>query len=110
MNYSQAEIWGIIAGLGVGTLLLRYSFLGLVGRRELPEWALRHLRYTPVAVLPGLIAPQIFFPPANDGVTDPARLAAAVLTLAVGYVTKSAVWAIVVGFGALMGLQALMGG
>lgn len=110
MDYSQAQIWAIIVGLGVGTLTLRFSFLGLIGRRELPEWVLRHLRYTPVAVLPGLIAPQVFFPPANDGVTDPLRLAAAAVTLAVGYFTKSVLWAICAGFGTLMGLMALMGG
>lgn len=109
MAYSQLQIWGIVAGLGVGTFLLRYSFLGLVGRRELPDWALRHLRYTPVAVLPGLVAPQIFFPPANDGITDPARLAAAIVTLAVGYVTKSTLWAIAAGFAVLMGLTTLLG-
>lgn len=110
MDYSQAQIWAIIVGLGVGTLTLRFSFLGLIGRRQLPDWVLRHLRYTPVAVLPGLIAPQVFFPPANDGVTDPARLAAAAVTLAVGYFTKSVIWAIGAGFATLMGLMALMGG
>jgi len=109
MDYSQAQIWAIIVGLGVGTLALRFSFLGLIGRRQLPDWALRHLRYTPVAVLPGLVAPQVFFPPANDGVTDPARLAAAAVTLVVGYYTKSVLWAIGTGFATLMGLTALMG-
>jgi len=109
MDYSQAQIWAIIAGLGLGTLTLRFSFLGLIGRRQLPDWVLRHLRYTPVAVLPGLVAPQVFFPPANDGVTDPARLAAAAVTLLVGYYTKSVVWAIGAGFATLMGLLALTG-
>jgi len=110
MAYSQAQIWIIILGLGVGTLTLRFSFLGLIGRRQLPDWVLRHLRYTPVAVLPGLVAPQVFFPPANDGVTDPLRLAAAGVTLAVGYYTKSVVWAIAAGFATLTGLTALSGG
>lgn len=109
MDYSQAQIWALIVGLGLGTLTLRFSFLGLIGRRQLPDWALRHLRYTPVAVLPGLITPQVFFPSANDGVTDPARLAAAAVTLAVGYYTKSVIWAIGAGFAALMGLLALTG-
>lgn len=109
MDYSQAQIWAIIVGLGLGTLTLRFSFLGLIGRRQLPDWVLRHLRYTPVAVLPGLVAPQVFFPPANDGVTDPARLVAAAVTLVVGYYTRSVVWAIAAGFATLMGLLALTG-
>ncbi|MCC5969614.1 MAG: AzlD domain-containing protein [Pararhodobacter sp.] len=110
MDYSQLQIWAIILGLGVGTVTLRFSFLGLIGRRHLPEWVLRHLRYTPVAVLPGLVAPQVFFPAATGGETDPARLAAAAVTLAVGYFTKSVLWAIAAGFATLMGLMALAGG
>ena len=109
MDYSQAQIWAIILGLGVGTLALRFSFLGLIGRRQLPEWVLRHLRYTPVALIPGLIAPQILFPPANEGVTDPLRLAAAAVTLAVGYKTRSVLWAIMAGFTTLIALMALAG-
>jgi len=107
MDYSTLQIWTIIVGMGIGTLALRFSFLGLIGRRELPEWVLRHLRYTPVAVLPGLVAPQVFFPAANDGVTDPLRLIAATVTLAVGYWTRSVLWAILAGFSTLMGLMAL---
>jgi len=109
MEYSQTQIWVVILGLGLGTLMLRFSFLGLVGRRQMPEWVLRHLRYTPVAVIPGLMAPQIFFPAANDGVTDPLRLVAAAVTLAVGYRTRSVLWAIVAGFATLMALMALAG-
>ena len=75
MTYSDAQIWTIIVLLGVGTFLIRFSFLGLIGSRKLPEWALRHLRYTPVAVLPGLVAPLVLFPAATDGNPDPARLA-----------------------------------
>ena len=62
MSYSDGQIWTIIAMMGVGTYLIRFSFLGLVGNRKLPEWALRHLRYTPVAVLPGLVAPLVLMP------------------------------------------------
>jgi branched-subunit amino acid transport protein len=51
---SVAAVWGVILALGVGTFLIRFSFLGLIGRKPLPEWVLRHLRYTAVAVLPAL--------------------------------------------------------
>ena len=50
-HYSKPEIWLIIVVMGIGTFFLRYSFLGLIGNRPLPEWALRYLRYTAVAVL-----------------------------------------------------------
>ena len=49
---SDATIWFIIVVLGIGTFLIRFSFLGIVGRRPLPPVILRLLRYTPVAVIP----------------------------------------------------------
>ncbi|MEK6215753.1 MAG: AzlD domain-containing protein, partial [Boseongicola sp.] len=82
MNYSSAEIWFIVAVMGVGTYLIRFSFLGLIGDRKMPDWVLRHLRYTPVAVLPGLVAPLVLWPAATGGDPDPARLIAAATTLA----------------------------
>lgn len=98
MTYSDTEIWLIVALLGAGTFLIRFSFLGLVGDRDLPPWLLRHLRYTAVTILPALVAPIILWPAANGGETDPARLAAAAVAVGVGYGTKSPIWAIVTGF------------
>ena len=34
MSYSPAEIWTIIALLGIGTFLIRFSFLGIIGARQ----------------------------------------------------------------------------
>ncbi len=85
MSYSDATVWTIIAIMGIGTYLIRFSFLGLIGERRMPEWVLRHLRYTPVAVLPGLVAPLVVWPDATGGSPDPARMAAALVTLAVSW-------------------------
>lgn len=101
MDYSKAEIWLIIVVLGIGTFFLRYSFLGLIGNRALPDWALRYLRYTPVAVLPGLVAPLVLWPSATQGEIDPARLIAAGATVLVGIVTRNTLAAILGGLGAL---------
>lgn len=108
---SVGAVWGIILALGVGTFLLRFSFLGAIGRKQLPEWVLRHLRYTGVAVLPGLVAPLVLWPPALDGATDPARLLAGVATVAAGVWTRSVPGAM--GAGALvlylgLGAEALL--
>ncbi|MDF1873866.1 AzlD domain-containing protein [Vannielia sp.] len=94
---SGYPIWAIIAALAVGTFLIRYSFIGLIGNRPLPPWLLRHLRYTPVAVLPALVAPMLAWPAATGGETDPARLIAAGLTVLVGWRTKSLLWAVLAG-------------
>ncbi len=97
MSYSAAEIWAIILLLGLGTFLIRFSFLGLAGRRNWPPLLLRLLRYTPVAVIPGLVAPLVIWPAATGGEADPARMAAAVATLAVGLWLKSVLAAILAG-------------
>ena len=81
MTYSDAQIWAVIVPLGIGTYLVRLSFLGLIGGRRMPGWVLRHLRYTPVAILPGLVAPLAVWPAATGGEPDAVRLAAALVTL-----------------------------
>ena len=96
-GWSDAAIWGVILTLGVGTFLIRWSFLGAVGNLPVPEWAQRVLRYTAVAVLPALVAPQVIWPPATGGTPAPARLAAAAVTLGMGLLTRNTLAAIVGG-------------
>jgi len=107
MTYSAAEIWFIVAVMGVGTYLIRFSFLGLIGDRKMPDWVLRHLRYTPVAVLPGLVAPLVLWPEATGGDPDPARLIAAAATLGIAWWRKSMLWGVFAGAGSLWALQAI---
>lgn len=94
MRFSTAEIWLIIVLMGVGTYLIRFSFLGLIGSRPMPALVLRLLRYTPVAVLPAMVAPLVVWPAATSGAADPVRMAAALATLAVGVWKKQVLWAI----------------
>jgi branched-subunit amino acid transport protein len=109
MTYGTLDIWAIILGLGVGTFLIRFSFLGLVGSRALPPFVLRLLRYTAVAVIPGLVAPLVLWPAATGGQPDPARLLAAVTVLAVGITTRNVLAAIFSGAGVLYATQYLIG-
>lgn len=103
------ELWIVIIGLGLGSFLLRFAFIGLVGAQSMPPWVLRHLRYTAVAVLPALVAPQILWPQATGGDLDPARLAAACVTLVAGLVTRSVFAAIFAGAATLYGLLFVLG-
>ncbi|MBO9400271.1 AzlD domain-containing protein [Shimia sp. R9_1] len=100
---NETTTWIIIICMGIGSFGLRYVFLGIIGDRQMPEWVLRHLRYTAVAVLPGLVAPLVIWPSATGGQPDPARMAAAAATLVTGYVTKNILWAILVGALTLFG-------
>ena len=101
MSYSDGEIWLLIVLLGIGTFLIRFSFLGLIGDRKQPDWLLRHLRYTPVAILPGLVAPLVIWPEVTGGDLDPARLTAAGATLLVSWWRGNLLW------GALAGVAVL---
>jgi branched chain amino acid efflux pump len=109
MTLTTAEIWIVIVGLGIGTFLIRFSFLGLVGDRSLPGWLLRLLRYTPVAVLPGLVAPLVLWPQATGGEPDPARLTAAAATVVLGFATRNTLIAIIGGGITLFGMIWFLG-
>lgn len=89
--------WATVIGLGAGTYAMRFSFLGMLGRRVLPLWLVRGLRYTSVAVLPGLVAPAVLWPEATGGDPDPARLAAALMTVLAGVVFRSMLAGIIAG-------------
>ncbi len=89
--------WIVVPALGVGTYVIRFSFLGILGNRPLPSALRRALRYTAVAILPGLVAPAVLWPPATGGEVDPPRLAAALVTMLVGIVTRSVIGAILAG-------------
>jgi branched chain amino acid efflux pump len=108
MIVDKSNLWVVIILLGAGTYLIRLSFLGLIGSRELPEWALRHLRYVAVAVMPGLIAPLVVWPAANDGNPEPTRLLAALVAFAIGMWFKSVIGAVIGGMAALYGFQFLL--
>lgn len=106
---NHTTVWMIIFAMAIGSFLIRFSFLGIIGDRQMPEWLLRHLRYTPVAVLPGLVAPLVLWPAATGGIPDPARLAAALVTLSVGYFSRNVLAAILSGAATLYGLLFLLG-
>ena len=111
MTYSDAEIWLVIGLLAAGTFAIRFSFLGLIGDRELRPVVLRLLRYTPVAILPGLATPLVLAVPEGTGwAADPLRLGAAAATLLVGWRTKNMLAAIGAGVFVFYGLGALVDG
>ena len=104
----EQTVWLVIVGLGLGTFLIRYSFIGIIGDKDLPDWILRHLRFVPVAVLPGLVAPLVVWPAATDGHLDPARLTAAAIALLIGAIFRSTLGAIAGGMAALYLVQYLI--
>ncbi len=109
MSIEKSVLWTVIPALAAGTYLIRFSFLGLLGAMPLPGWLRRMLRYTAVAVLPGLVAPAVFWPAATGGVPDPARLTAAVATLIAGVASRSMLLGVACGAVTLFVVQSLLG-
>lgn len=103
----RSTLYIVIPALALGTYLIRFSFLGTLGNRPLPAWLTRALKFTAVAILPALVAPGVFWPAATGGQTDPARLTAAIVTLAVGIATRNTLAAITAGAVALYGMLAI---
>jgi len=104
MSGFDMKVWFVILMLGIGTYLIRWSFLGVIGKRPVPEWAARALRYTAVAVLPAIAAPLVVWPAATGGQPDPVRLSAAAVALATGIITRNVLLAIVAGMVTLFGM------
>lgn len=111
MNYTAGQIWLIIGLMAIGTFAIRFSFLGLIGDKPMPPLILRMLRYTPVAVLPGMVAPLVLWPAATGGQPDLVRIIAAFVAVGVAYKTRKVVWGMFAGaaaFYAGLGLTALL--
>lgn len=100
---------GIIFAIGIGTYLLRLSFIGILGDRVMPEWALVPVRFVGPAVLAALIAPAVLL---ADGALDlsPAsnpRAIAALVALLLAWKTRSVPVVIAAGLVTVWALQAL---
>ena len=104
---SDTAFWTLTVLLGLGTFLIRFSFLGILGGRPLPGWLLVHLKYVGAAVLPALVTPLVLWPAATGGETDPARLVAAAAALVAG-LRISVVAALIAGMGTLYAMQFLL--
>lgn len=105
----HVDLWIVIIGLGLGSFALRFVFIGLIGDRPMPEWVLRHLRYTAVAILPAIVAPLVAWPAATEGQLDPARLIAALVTVIAGIYLRNTLIAILGGAATLYLMLWLVG-
>jgi branched-subunit amino acid transport protein len=98
---SDAYVWTVILGLAALTYLNRFSFLGLLGGRDVPPWARRALAYVPTAVLPALIAPMVLIDRSTGGLTPPSAWIAAAVALLLGALTRNLALTIIGGMAAV---------
>jgi branched-subunit amino acid transport protein len=105
-----STVWLAIAVAGVGTFLIRFSFIYLFEYlSEVPEGVERALRFVPAAVLAALVVPAIVLVEGSPAVSlGNERLLAAVLAAVVAWRTESIFATITVGMVALLALQMLL--
>ncbi|UWQ25527.1 AzlD domain-containing protein [Leisingera aquaemixtae] len=87
-------LWTVIIGLALGSYALRFAFIGFMGGRAIPEWLMRHLRYTAVAIIPALVAPLVVWPAPAGGEPSLMHFAAAAATFSAGYLTRNVLFAL----------------
>lgn len=103
---TATTIWLTIAGVGLGSYLLRLSFIALWQRLRVPPLVNRALEYVPSAVLAALVVPALLRPEGFVDLTvDNLRLLAGVLAAAVAWFSRSVLLTLATGMGALWLLE-----
>jgi branched-subunit amino acid transport protein len=53
---STLQSWGVVLSLGLGTFLIRYSFIGLFANRDMPAWLSHGLKLVVPAIFAAIVA------------------------------------------------------
>lgn len=103
---NETTVWIVMVVVGLLTFGLRAAFIVSGERFTVPVLVQRALRFVPVAVLIGIIVPDVLL---NDGVVfaslDNHRLIAALAATLVAVITRNIFLTIGVGFAVLIVLQ-----
>jgi branched-subunit amino acid transport protein len=101
-------IWLIMLLGGLVTFGMRFSFVWLLGRLEVPETMRRALHYVPPAVLSAIVFPELFMPDHQLALSlGNTRLLAGLAAVAVAAWTKNSLLTILFGMAALVLFQIL---
>lgn len=94
--------WLIVLIVGIGTYLIRLSFVGILGDREIPAAVERPLRLVAPAVIAAIAIPEVVAPAdVVDFSLDNLRLLAGIVAILVAWRTRSIGWTIGVGMATL---------
>jgi branched-subunit amino acid transport protein len=105
----MTKIWWIMAGLGLGTFLIRFSFIALYGKIQFPPLVEKSLKFIPAAVLFSLISPQFLMVNSYPNLTlaNP-RLIAGTAAAFVSWRTKNVALTIICGMAVLYLMQMIL--
>lgn len=106
----MTALWIAIIIIGALTFSMRFSFIALAHRLQLPELLQRALRFIPIAALSAIIVPELVL---RGNTVAPlignARLIAGALAIIVAWVSRNILLTIASGMIALWLLQWLLG-
>ncbi len=108
---SAWQAWGAVIGLAVGTFLIRYSFIGLFAKRDIPPWVEHGLKFMVPAVFAAIVFSGVLMSTGRlTGLEQWPRYAAALIALAVALKTNGNLpLTVLVGMVALHALPWLLG-
>jgi branched-subunit amino acid transport protein len=104
------NLWVVILAVGALNYASRLSFIAAFGRRSMPAWLARALRFVPAAMLTALVLPMIVVAPTATALAwaNPKALAAIAATV-VAFRTRSTLKTLAAGMLVLWSLQWLLG-
>ncbi len=107
---STASIWLLFLAIGLGTFTLRFLFIYLFGKIEMPDWLRRALRFVPAAALAALVFPTLTHPAGHlDLSLQNFRLLAGLGGAIVAWRTRNVLFTILIGMALLWILEAAFG-
>ena len=107
---STASIWLLFLAIGLGTFTLRFLFIYLFGKIEMPDWLRRALRFVPAAALAALVFPALTHPAGHlDLSLQNFRLLAGLGGAIVAWRTRNVLFTILIGMALLWILEAAFG-
>ncbi|HEY5549329.1 MAG TPA: AzlD domain-containing protein [Coriobacteriia bacterium] len=102
--------WGLVIGMAVSNIIIRWVPIALLSRLELPDLAQRWLGYIPVSVMAAIVATQVLRPGGQWMLApDNPYLLAAVPTALVYRFTRSFLGATATGMLSFLALRYLLG-
>ncbi len=100
------SIWLVMLLGGLATFGMRYSFIYLFGKSEIPKMIKRALRFVPPAVFSAIIFPELFLHSGSlDASLSNDRLLAGILAALTAWLTKNILLTLLVGMITLVILQ-----
>ena len=103
------NIWLVMLLGGLITFGMRFSFIYLFGRLQVPETMRKALHYVPPAVLSAIIFPELFLYNGKlDIALDNYRLLAGLVAVTVAWFSKNTLITIIAGMAALLLFQFFM--